>query len=155
MLVRCALRIGDTVYLTTSCGPARDAVVRDETQNYRPRTFYGSEEQFHMLSERDIRFRVRFDRAVAAACQHQKSWIMDAGQGSEVAFVGGINLNPLSLVNPGHDGSHSHHDAYAELAGPSGTDVHHNFVQRWTKPVTGARRTAFGRSVISPFSAIR
>ena len=58
----------------------------------------------------------------AAFCQHQKSWIIDAGQQSETAFVGGINLTAKALVR---------HDAYVEITGPSATDVQHNFVQRW------------------------
>jgi phosphatidylserine/phosphatidylglycerophosphate/cardiolipin synthase-like enzyme len=67
-------------------------------------------------------------------CQHQKSWIVDAGQPTEVAFVGGINLNPQSLVNPGHCGSPAGmHDAYVEIVGPAATDVYHNFVQRWNE----------------------
>src|SRR3546814_7488926 len=37
------------------------------------------------------------------------------------------------MVEPGHAGAWQTHDAYAELAGPSATDVHHNFVQRWNE----------------------
>ena len=54
---------------------------------------------------------------------------------SEVAFVGGINLNNGSVVSPGHAPreSGSTHDVYVELRGPAATDVHHNFVQRWNE----------------------
>ena len=45
-----------------------------------------------MLDARGSRFRIRWDRAPGPYCQHQKSWLIDAGQASETAFVGGINL---------------------------------------------------------------
>jgi len=105
-----------------------------ETRQFEPRTFWGSPEHRRMLAERGSRIRIRWDRAHRANCQHQKSWIIDAGETTEVAFIGGINLNPRSVVaSPGHVGAHQHHDAYVELAGPSATDVHHNFVQRWNQ----------------------
>jgi phosphatidylserine/phosphatidylglycerophosphate/cardiolipin synthase-like enzyme len=86
-----------------------------------------------MLAERRSGVRIRWDRAYGANCQHQKSWIIDAGEPGEVAFIGGINLNPRSVVAPGHFGEQHNHDAYVELAGPAASDVHHNFVQRWTE----------------------
>ena len=92
-----------------------------------------------MLRARDSRFRARWDRAYGAYCQHQKSWLVDAGRPTETAFVGGINLNPHSVVLPGHLGEHQNHDLYVEVTGPSATDVHHNFVQRWNK---ASERTA-------------
>jgi len=104
-----------------------------ETRRFEPRTFWGSPEHRSALAERGSRFRIRWDRAHGAYCQHQKSWIIDAGDAAEVAFVGGINLNPRSVVAPGHVGEHHNHDAYVELAGPSASDVHHNFVQRWNQ----------------------
>ncbi|MBX9942844.1 MAG: phosphatidylserine/phosphatidylglycerophosphate/cardiolipin synthase family protein [Reyranella sp.] len=76
------------------------------------------------------RVRIRWDRAATVFCQHQKSWMIDAGQPSETAFVGGINLSTEALRR---------HDAYVEVAGPSATDVHHNFVQRWNE---ASERTA-------------
>jgi cardiolipin synthase len=36
-------------------------------------------------------------------------------------------------VSPGHLGGGGIHDAYVEVSGPSATDVHHNFVQRWNE----------------------
>jgi cardiolipin synthase A/B len=104
-----------------------------ETRQFEPRTFWGSPDHRRGLTERRSRLRIRWDRAHRAYCQHQKSWIIDAGETSEVAFVGGINLNPRSVVAPGHFGEHHHHDAYVELAGPSAGDVHRNFVQRWNE----------------------
>jgi cardiolipin synthase len=97
------------------------------------RIFDGSDAQRRMLQERGSRFRVRWDRAHANHCQHQKSWLIDAGRGSEVAFVGGMNLNPNALAAPGHVGRGQHHDVYLELSGPAATDVHHNFAQRWNE----------------------
>ena len=40
------------------------------------------------------------------------------------------------MVSPGHPeiaGQGSTHDVYVELRGPSASDVHHNFVQRWNE----------------------
>jgi phosphatidylserine/phosphatidylglycerophosphate/cardiolipin synthase-like enzyme len=86
-----------------------------------------------MLEVRGSRFRARWDRAHPGHCQHQKSWLVDAGRASETAFVGGINLNPQSVVSPGHAGAGHNHDVYVEVTGPAATDVHHNFVQRWNE----------------------
>jgi phosphatidylserine/phosphatidylglycerophosphate/cardiolipin synthase-like enzyme len=97
--------------------------------------FSGTTDERAMLAARGSRFLARWDRAHGTYCQHQKSWLVDAGRESEVAFVGGINLNPGSVVPPGHpakDGGNTH-DVYVELRGPSATDVHHNFVQRWNE----------------------
>jgi cardiolipin synthase len=104
-----------------------------EMSVFEPRTFWGSPDHRRTLAERGSGLHIRWDRALGFNCQHQKSWIVDAGQLSEVAFVGGINLNHRSVVAPGHAGEHQNHDAYVELAGPSATDVHHNFVQRWNE----------------------
>lgn len=97
--------------------------------------FAGTAEQRALLDRRGGKLRVRWDRAQEWYCQHQKSWLIDAGQAREVAFVGGINLTRDSVVAPGHaGGDHRHvHDLYLELAGPCATDVHHNFVQRWNE----------------------
>ena len=56
--------------------------------------------------------------------------MIDAGRSSETAFVGGINLSAESFRRQ---------DAYVEVTGPSATDVHHNFVQRWNE---ASERTA-------------
>ncbi len=97
--------------------------------------FPGNDDQRAMLQERGSKFLARWDRAQKAYCQHQKSWLVDAGRDNEIAFVGGINLGRGSVVSPGHiGGSEVHvHDVYVEMQGPAATDVHHNFVQRWNE----------------------
>lgn len=97
------------------------------------RTFPGSQSDRDMLKTRGSRFRIRWDRAHSDYCQHQKSWIIDAGRPSETAFVGGVNLTAIALGLPGHHGGNGRHDVYVEVTGPSATDVHHNFVQRWNE----------------------
>ena len=97
--------------------------------------FHGFEKHRKFLSDRETQFLIRWDRLEKTWCHHQKSWLIDAGKISEVAFVGGINLGKHSVVEPGHkdhaDGST--HDVYVEVCGPAATDVHHNFVQRWNE----------------------
>ena len=61
--------------------------------------------------------KLRWDRAIGPYCHHQKSWVID-----DTGFVGGVNLTAKAFER---------HDAYVELAGPSASDVAHNFVQRW------------------------
>jgi len=96
--------------------------------------FSGSAEHRAMLDQRGSRFLARWDRATERYCQHQKSWLIDAGHANQIAFVGGINLNRSSLVSPGHSGAGAQtHDVYLEIEGPAVTDVHHNFVQRWNE----------------------
>ena len=92
------------------------------------RTFPGSPANRDLLRSRGSRFRARWDRAHGSYLQHQKSWLVDAGESSEVAFVGGINLTAQALGSPGHSEGHRH-DVYVEVRGPAATDVHHNFVQ--------------------------
>lgn len=103
----------------------------EETRHHRRNAFEGREEHFEALRAQDIRVKIRWDRAAPGFCQHQKSWLIDAGEEMEIAIVGGINLNPHSVASPGHDGEGQNHDVYVELAGPCVADVHHNFVQRW------------------------
>ena len=100
--------------------------------------FPASEENFEFLEARDSKVRVRWDR-VLKYCQHQKSWLIDAGRSGEVAYVGGINLDKGSVAHPGHPADSSIkqgkgvHDLYLEVRGPAATDVAHNFVQRWNE----------------------
>jgi phosphatidylserine/phosphatidylglycerophosphate/cardiolipin synthase-like enzyme len=96
------------------------------------RTFPGSPADHDMLRARGSHFRARWDRAQGPYLQHQKSWLVDAGEPSEVAFIGGINLTAQAMGSPGHSEGHRH-DVYVELSGPAATDVHHNFVQRWNE----------------------
>jgi cardiolipin synthase A/B len=95
-------------------------------------TFAGSRADRDLLQARRSRFRARWDRAHGPYVQHQKSWVLDAGQPSEVAFVGGINLTAQAIGAPGH-AEGGRHDVYVEVNGPAATDVHHNFVQRWNE----------------------
>lgn len=104
-----------------------------ELETVQPGThFGGSDADRAYLARRGSKFLARWDRAYKLYCQHQKSWLIDAGQPSEVAFVGGINLTQKSVCAPGH-ATEGVHDVYVELAGPCATDVHHNFVQRWNE----------------------
>jgi cardiolipin synthase A/B len=102
-----------------------------ETESLKTNAFWGSSEHFELLETSKSGVCIRWDRAQPGFCQHQKSWLIDAGAETETAFLGGINLNPHSMVAPGHRGEGQNHDVYVELAGPSTVDVHHNFVQRW------------------------
>ncbi|MBM3648319.1 MAG: phosphatidylserine/phosphatidylglycerophosphate/cardiolipin synthase family protein [Alphaproteobacteria bacterium] len=88
------------------------------------RIFSGSSEHRELLARRGSRFKIRWDKASGPFCQHQKSWVLDAGRPSEVAFVGGMNLTGMALTL---------HDVYLEIAGPAATDVRHNFVERWNE----------------------
>jgi len=105
----------------------------DQLAHLRQNAFWGSAGHVELLSQRHPHLNVRWDRAPAGYCQHQKSWLVDATHGDATAFVGGINLNPHSVVGPGHRGEGQNHDVYIELAGPAVADVHHNFVQRWNE----------------------
>lgn len=115
----------------------------EETAALRPNAFWGSAEHRAALARHDRRLDVRWDRAHPGYCQHQKTWLVDAGHDAGTAFVGGINLNPHSLVTPEHRGEHHNHDVYVEVAGPAVADVHHNFVQRWNE--ASERRLHDGR----------
>jgi len=85
------------------------------------------------IDARRSRFRIRWDHAHGPYCQHQKSWLIDAGRPSETAFVGGMNLIARAVGTPGHAAEGERHDVYAEITGPTATDVHYNFVQRWNE----------------------
>jgi phosphatidylserine/phosphatidylglycerophosphate/cardiolipin synthase-like enzyme len=89
-----------------------------------PRVFGGSPEHRERLARRGSRFKIRWDRAATIFCQHQKSWVIDAGQPSETSFVGGLNLTSVAMKL---------HDVYVEVTGPSATDVRHNFAERWNE----------------------
>src|SRR3984957_15909752 len=114
-----------------------------ETEKFKANAFWGSPEHIDLLDTSDSTVRVRWDRAQPGFCRHQKSWLIDPGTESETTFLGGINLNPHSMVAPGHRGEGQNHDVYIELAGPSAVDVHHNFVQRWNE--ASERHSADGR----------
>ena len=105
----------------------------DATASLRTNAFWGSPEHFESLAKRRCAVNIRWDRAHPGYCQHQKTWLIDAGDDSATSFVGGINLNPHSLVRPDHQGAGQNHDVYIEVMGPAVADVHHNFVQRWNE----------------------
>jgi cardiolipin synthase len=104
-----------------------------ETAGWRRNAFWGSPDHLLLLSQRAPGISVRWDRAHPGYCQHQKTWLIDAGRDEGTSFVGGINLNPDSLVTSDHRGNRHNHDLYVEVAGPAVADVHHNFVQRWNE----------------------
>jgi cardiolipin synthase A/B len=106
---------------------------RHDPQSSGYQSFSGTPAEREMLRTRGSRFRARWDRAHEGYCQHQKSWLIDAGQPTETAFVGGINPTRFAVSSPGHTGEGQFHDVYVEVAGPSASDVHHNFVQRWNE----------------------
>ena len=58
------------------------------------RHFSGTEAEQRWLAHRKSGLKARWDRLPGAYCQHQKSWLVDAGRPGEVVFVGGINLDP-------------------------------------------------------------
>jgi len=127
--------------------------------------FGGSATERAWLAARDARFLARWDH-LPRYCHHQKSWLVDAGQAGEVAFVGGINLDHGSMVSPGHapvgggapDIYVNIHDLYLELRGPAASDVHHNFVQRWNEASERDRPDGTwpdrGRAGLLPFPAV-
>jgi cardiolipin synthase A/B len=116
-------------------------------EGLRTNAFWGAAEHVAALEARGSRVSIRWDQAAEGFAQHQKCWLVDAGEPGEVAFVGGINLNPHSMVAPGHRGRGHNHDAYLELAGPAAVDVHHNLVQRWNDASErGAPGGAWGRA---------
>lgn len=111
---------------------------RPDAEKHRRNAFWGSAEHFELLTTRYPHINIRWDRAAPGYCQHQKTWLIDAGEDWATSFVGGINLNPNSLVPPGHSHAYTgsdpqNHDVYLEVRGPSVADVHHNFVQRWNE----------------------
>ena len=82
----------------------------DETAALRPNAFWGSAEHFELLTRYYPRVNIRWDRAHPGYCQHQKSWLVDAQRDSATSFIGGINLNPNSLVTSQHRGERHNHD---------------------------------------------
>jgi phosphatidylserine/phosphatidylglycerophosphate/cardiolipin synthase-like enzyme len=115
----------------------------DETASLRTNAFWGSPAHLELLARCYPSVNIRWDRAAPGYCQHQKTWLIDGFDDGGTSFIGGINLNPHSLVRPGHEGQHQgehqNHDVYIEVAGPAVADVCHNFVQRWNEASERAR----------------
>jgi phosphatidylserine/phosphatidylglycerophosphate/cardiolipin synthase-like enzyme len=104
----------------------------EEYPDHWTNAFWGSPEHFGQLDSAYPAISIRWDRPAPGYCQHQKSWLVDAGREGGSAFLGGLNLNPHAMTTPGHEGNPGQiHDLYIEVSGPSVVDVHHNFVQRW------------------------
>ncbi len=103
----------------------------EATAHHRRNAFWGAEEHFALLEQFNLG--IRWDCAQAGFCQHQKTWLIDAGTDHPIAFLGGLNLNPNSVVAPRHYGQGQNHDLYIELIGAAVADVQHNFVQRWNE----------------------
>lgn len=103
----------------------------DELASLRENAFWGAPRHLQRLRDEAPGVRVRWDRAAEGFCQHQKLWLVDAGGPAAVAFAGGINLNPHSMVGPGHARPGENHDVYVELSGPATADVHRAFAERW------------------------
>jgi phosphatidylserine/phosphatidylglycerophosphate/cardiolipin synthase-like enzyme len=78
--------------------------------------FAGTEADLRLLRTRNTRWHARWDQAHENDCQHQKCWIVDAGEAGEAVFVGGINLARKSMEPPGHPATPagSTHDVYVE-----------------------------------------
>ena len=124
--------------LTRACRRGLDVRVLfwrpdEATADLRTNAFWGGSAHVSLLEQHDLDVGIRWDRAHPGFCQHQKLWLIDAGSETASAFVGGINLNPHSVVTPGHHGADQNHDMYLEVSGPAVTDIHHNFVQRWNE----------------------
>lgn len=103
----------------------------EELASLRENAFWGAPEHLERLRTEAPHVKVRWDRAAEGFCQHQKLWLVDAGAPGATAFVGGLNLNPHSMVVPGHARPGENHDLYVELTGPATADVHRAFAERW------------------------
>ena len=127
----------------------------DETAQLRANAFWGSPQHLRQLARQAPGVSVRWDRAHPGFCQHQKCWLLDAGLDTATAFVGSLNLNPHSVVSPGHAGAGQNHDLCLEVRGPATSDIHHNFVQRWNEAserdaADGCRGPDAGRALPVP-----
>jgi cardiolipin synthase A/B len=105
----------------------------DQTAIHRRNAFWGDAQHFALLEQKQPKVGIRWDCAQVGFCQHQKTWLIDADTDQSMAFLGGLNLNPNSVVAPGHHGEGQNHDLYIELTGTAVADVQHNFVQRWNE----------------------
>src|SRR5262245_40916004 len=81
----------------------------DDTARWRDNAFWGSAEHCELLSQHYPHVNIRWDRAHPGYCQHQKTWLIDPRRDGGTSFVGGINLNPHSVVTSDHRGNHHNH----------------------------------------------
>lgn len=107
---------------------------RESPQNLRADSphFVGDSADRAFLRDRNSALRIRWDRPAEGFCQHQKYWLLDAGEAGECAFVGDLDPTARSLGGPAASAGPSH-GLLLELAGPAVSDLHHNFVQRWNE----------------------
>jgi cardiolipin synthase len=98
--------------------------------------FHGTPDDLGFLAARGTRWRARWDDSHPdpGHCHHQKLWVIDAGQPSEISFVGGMTLGKSTVDGPEHLRPHSRHDLFFELRGPASGDVAASFIQRWNHP---------------------
>ena len=121
-----------------------------ETESLKLNAFWGSVDHIHQLESRKSGVRVRWDKAYPSFCQHQKSWLIDAGDENEIAFAGGINLNPNSMVVPGHHGAGQNHDVYVKLLAPRQWMSTITLCSVRTRQVSVLQRVADGGTVARP-----
>ncbi|MFT5685130.1 MAG: cardiolipin synthase [Myxococcota bacterium] len=98
--------------------------------------FHGTADDLAFLARRDTQWRAKWDDSHPdrGHCHHQKLWVVDAGEPSEVGFVGGMTLGKSTVDGPKHLKPHSRHDVFFEVRGPASSDVAANFIQRWNHP---------------------
>lgn len=96
----------------------------------------GDAEDRARFVERGSLWKARWDDSAPdrAHCHHQKSWVFDSGEASELAMIGGMVFGLQTVDDARHQRlPRSVHDIVAELRGPASADAAHNFVQRWNE----------------------
>ncbi len=79
-----------------------------ETEAYKRNAFWGSDEHFELLDSGGYGFGIRWDRAEPGFCQHQKTWLIDAGSISIrtpwllPVMAGRTKITTSSSSYPGH-----------------------------------------------------
>jgi cardiolipin synthase A/B len=59
----------------------------DETASLRRNAFWGAAEHFELLEALQPQVSIRWDRAHPGFCQHQKTWLIDAAEDGQRAFL--------------------------------------------------------------------
>eukprot|EP01128_Nolandella_sp_AFSM9_P004468 TRINITY_DN200_c0_g2_i2.p1 TRINITY_DN200_c0_g2~~TRINITY_DN200_c0_g2_i2.p1 ORF type:complete len:424 (-),score=53.13 TRINITY_DN200_c0_g2_i2:104-1375(-) len=94
---------------------------------------FGTKSEFELFRTNYPGIKMRWDDSSddPAHCHHEKSWLFDCGEPTEVVITGGITITG-ALNAPGHsDPGNQRHDVDVEVKGPAGSDHHHHFCQRW------------------------
>ena len=112
---------------------------------------------------------VFLDFPASLGCHHQKTYIMDDGEGGVVAFVGGINPVQAYWDTPAHDSLDVRrvakgrdplkgieatpplHDIFYKIRGPAVGDVIANFVERYNG--ASARHSDVTSDAVAPATA--